>query len=1625
MRAARVIHIWGLDMTKRIPLSLLMLLSAGSLYLGTAPGEAFAQDHSNSLAPIVYIGIDTSGSMNGSFGGDSNSRWTMAIQQLTGKALGSSSNTAYTNTRYPRKLLMCSDGLCDYKTIWICGTQFQKDHSKDTNLKDCINISGNSNRALKDFTPTTVSAFNSKNYLNNGVLHEYLNVAKFGFAGMAGYEAGNTTVDVPRKYEVTVGKTTVNDDSKASYGSTYTKGKSYYGVYNINITNKAPTLYPTPSDDPIMIRKSNDMIIQNVRSFSYGSHNTPLEPMIYSLYQMLNPDHRDLGLKQQPKPGATYTGSFPSAGDKSDKYWVVDSDHDYKCRKKAILAMTDGAPNVWNDDNNKIEILNIAKQAYESGIEIYPILYAQSESDVSRSAAKKPGTYMVNVTSMDAVMNNLAWKAGTCRTEGHKGDPILPDDEAAYKTYLAGYAAGTYTPCYWNAANGDALTNAVKAIMNQILAGYKSKSRMVLTTHVGSETVKNSAGDPTNGWYNIYTGYKIEFGNLSTTGLRREAYTCKTSGFEHDPSLSKNMALDYAKRFAECRAKTKIHASEYPNSGSADGTCKAKHLILVGDYSDSNRFSVGKNVKMIPITHNHAGVVKYKTNNVYSEYRFFDYEQSEKDSGAFSATLNDTIGVYANDNISQYMISPYECSIDSDCIPQQVEDTNSYICDMGKCIVRDNELRSCATLNCEKGQYCIKGQCRNAEGSECSNHKKCVEDNKVCHAGKCVTGVLTNGDIRDLIASLPLGTIEFGAPTVVPPPKLSYRNDGYTAFKGKYGDRDTMLYAPANDGMLHAFVLGKNNKDKNYSTISGIKNSGFSASGALDTEGQEVWAFMPKGVMRDIHTLKNLTPENKLNVSPVYADLVFGVDKNGVNDWHSVLVGGFGNNGRGYYALDVTDPENPQILWEIDHQWQVSGDKYPVVDIHGKTSASSENDDAPFSRLGYSRPAVALTNIWLDGTLTPVAILSGGFPVGENSNETDIEGKAVYIVKLNPANKEDLLVAKFKFDTPITGTPAVFPTGFNSSAEVIYVGDEKGALHRIDISHKSIINKNGQDKCEKDQKDCWTLNGQELKRSGSGNKTFSVSDNTIYPIFDPNRISALNPNGNGSYGRITYKPALNAVGSTGKDIQIAYGSGDNTESKIETSELNYAAVFIDHYVNDEIGYKLNNFNANKKASSSKDAYTQKIKPVVIVFNPITGIHSDDARSRETYGEVNDRQYFEIIAGQLTNSELQDPDPVPEDKPECDAACKYIPSEGICAIDNVSYKDEKSSCFTTIEQKECVQSNDEGLFDFCASWCKYGNSWWTGKAGCHDDTGAFGAIACSGCETPTISSEPTCNVEKTAGAIQQALFFMAGGWMHWIVTGESPKQVIEKLINGCKDYKYMVNGSCFKTQVHDYDASKCDKPTCCDDGKAKSRARTGAARSGGDSNSKPNSNDISSRQKMFGPAITYNYRTYFPTFNSIDPASESCSEGYASIWLVNALTDENLRWGSGVTTKSKNQANYASLTGATDEGKPASALDGSKRVSFVNLQNGTIVYELMFTPQMSCINGNKVSYVSPMLVAQTGGAAGVSGSHTANDDIFGDGSSSSGIVDQNINILSITEQMLGSVSMPSSWGSVYE
>jgi type IV pilus assembly protein PilY1 len=100
---------------------------------------------------------------------------------------------------------------------------------------------------------------------------------------------------------------------------------------------------------------------------------------------------------------------------------------------------------------------------------------------------------------------------------------------------------------------------------------------------------------------------------------------------------------------------------------------------------------------------------------------------------------------------------------------------------------------------------------------------------------------------------------------------------GYASFVTAQKDRTAMLYVGGNDGMLH----------------------GFSA-----VNGSELLAYVPRGVVNGLRDLTDKDYQHRYYVdgSPMTGDVRDG------STWKTLLVGSLGAGGKGYFALDVTNP---------------------------------------------------------------------------------------------------------------------------------------------------------------------------------------------------------------------------------------------------------------------------------------------------------------------------------------------------------------------------------------------------------------------------------------------------------------------------------------------------------------------------------------------------------------------------------------------------------------------------------------------------------------------------------------------------------------------------------------------
>jgi type IV pilus assembly protein PilY1 len=194
-----------------------------------------------------------------------------------------------------------------------------------------------------------------------------------------------------------------------------------------------------------------------------------------------------------------------------------------------------------------------------------------------------------------------------------------------------------------------------------------------------------------------------------------------------------------------------------------------------------------------------------------------------------------------------------------------------------------------------------------------------------------MTGGTSPTDLYRSRVSL-LGDVVNAQPAYVKAPPFNYSavtNPYYAEYRTTNATRRGTVYVAANDGMLHAFETDPDNSP--YFQTAGITTattSDDSFSGTLNTsatagEGAERWAYIPSLVLSSMKTLASSPYTHRYYVdgSPTVGDVCFGhtssVPCAAAANWKTILVGGLNSGGRGFYALDVTNPLAPRALWEF------------------------------------------------------------------------------------------------------------------------------------------------------------------------------------------------------------------------------------------------------------------------------------------------------------------------------------------------------------------------------------------------------------------------------------------------------------------------------------------------------------------------------------------------------------------------------------------------------------------------------------------------------------------------------------------------------------------------------------
>jgi type IV pilus assembly protein PilY1 len=260
-----------------------------------------------------------------------------------------------------------------------------------------------------------------------------------------------------------------------------------------------------------------------------------------------------------------------------------------------------------------------------------------------------------------------------------------------------------------------------------------------------------------------------------------------------------------------------------------------------------------------------------------------------------------------------------------------------------------------------------------------------------------------------------LGDIIDAALTPVTAPLQTFSdstNPGYSTFKttSVAATRPTMVYAGANDGMLHAF---------------------------LGSTGTEQFAYVPSALFQgpngtpQVDGLAQLGNPNYshhfyVDATPINYDIDLKNTSGSTltsNTWVTLLIGGLGKGGKSFYAIDVTDPASMTTESAVAGkvQWEFTD-----------------------PTMGYSYGAPVVVKTVKYGW---VVILTSGY------NNSDGYG---YIYFVNPRN--GALLEKVKTPSASSGLTQASAFVMNYSddtADSLYVGDLNGQLWRFDLTQTS------------------------------------------------------------------------------------------------------------------------------------------------------------------------------------------------------------------------------------------------------------------------------------------------------------------------------------------------------------------------------------------------------------------------------------------------------------------------------------------------------------------------------------------------------------------------------------------
>ena len=252
-------------------------------------------------------------------------------------------------------------------------------------------------------------------------------------------------------------------------------------------------------------------------------------------------------------------------------------------------------------------------------------------------------------------------------------------------------------------------------------------------------------------------------------------------------------------------------------------------------------------------------------------------------------------------------------------------------------------------------------------------------------------------------------------------PSTAITGAGYNTFFNDNKTRRAVIFANANDGMLHAFY---------------------------DSDGKEAFAYIPGFVAGGLNKIpdRDYAHFSINDATPAVAEAYVG------SQWRSVLVSGVGAGGQGIYALDVTDPGNfsrSNVMWEFTER-----DSPAMGNVIGTPKILKMRTSAPNATPAFKYFAVVasgVNNYKADGYASTTGNPSL-FIIDLSRKPSDFPAQAPWTEGTNfwrielPQTSTTIAKGLVGFSTVEN-----FQTG---ATESLYAGDLQGNVWKVDFTLK-------------------------------------------------------------------------------------------------------------------------------------------------------------------------------------------------------------------------------------------------------------------------------------------------------------------------------------------------------------------------------------------------------------------------------------------------------------------------------------------------------------------------------------------------------------------------------------------